>query len=72
MAGFSTQTDESLCIAFIKGDVSCLTVQRLEVKYREHKPGDHTAGCRQRLAAQGAPLPSLSHSDKDPASSLSA
>ncbi len=35
-----------VCIAFIKGDVRCLTVLRLEVKYKEHKPGDHTAGCR--------------------------
>lgn len=46
MAGFSAQTDESLCIPFIKGDVSCLTMPGLEVKYKEHKHGDHTAGCR--------------------------
>lgn len=47
----------------------CLTVQSLEVQCKEYKHGHHTAGC---LATQGAPLPSLSHSDKDPASSLSA
>lgn len=42
----STQTDESLCVPFIKGDVHCLTVLGLEVKYKEHKHRDHTAGCR--------------------------
>lgn len=47
----------------------CFTVQSWEVQCKEHKHGHHTAGC---LATQGAPLPSLSHSDKDPASSLSA
>lgn len=45
-AGFSAQTDESLRIPFIKGDIRCLTVLGLEVKYKEHKHGDHTAGCR--------------------------
>lgn len=75
----STQTDESLCVPFIKGDVHCLTVLGLEVKYKEHKHRDHTAGCRPpgrlppgRPAAQGAPPPSLLHSDKEPVSSLSA
>ncbi len=46
VAGFSAQTDESLCIPFIKEDVRCLTVPGLEVKYKEYKHGDHTAGCR--------------------------
>lgn len=45
-AGFSVQTDESLCIPFIKGDIRCLAVPGLEVKYKEHKHGDHTTGCR--------------------------
>lgn len=43
---FLAQTDESACLPFIKGDVRCLKVQSLEVKYKEHKHRDHTARCR--------------------------
>lgn len=52
------------------GDVHCVAVPGLEVKYKEHK--HHAADCWVRWLLEVLLSPSLSHSDKDTASSLSA